>query len=991
MRRHFIPFPENKFIFDLRESSRGYMIKTGSILEYENGFDRLDPEALTRSNINLFSRIGITLFLLFFPLQLFAATYNATTQTMFNSAIAVSAASTENNLINVLVNGGVDLSTAATFPGNPPFSLTLMVNGVDASLTTPFNINAALSLQTNSTLSLIPNTTPVQMNINSLLTQGGGILTVLGNSFIQIANSGSYALNGGTLQIGGNNPVASIGGAFNLGGGTIEVIGSDLVLNLNMALTGSSVSTINTNGFNANFPANISNSGALIKTGLGSLKLSGSNSYGGGTTLSAGEIDLGSNTALGTGSLTMENGTSLSVEPAILVNTPITLQGLSTIRVDAGIGILAGVISGPGSLTKTGAGSLDLSGLNSYSGGTVINQGALTLIGAGTLSPAGFVNVNATGAIFDISGIASSTLSIGDLSGLAGSLVDLGGKTLQLNETATTNFAGVISGAGGGLTKQGSGSLTLSGANTYSGPTAVNSGTLYMNGSNTNSTTTVGSGAFLRGIGTLGDVILNGTLQPGNPRGTITAASFHFLNGSTLINEVNADGTTDLVQATTSLSIDPGVNLQVLMDPGLYEPGQTFVFAASPSISGRFSRVASNYPRYIPEIQYSSTQIQLQFSTRDFADLLPPNANQNVINVARYIDQLYDSGQIAPGSDLADVLLVLSFATPQELEDGLDTFHPASYSSLMVAQEYTILRYASTLTKRLDNLTHLKRRWGNCGTYYTWISPFTSYSHQYPIYDQLGYKAPSAGFSLGIDGFVTNSIYGGLTVGYSDTRVHYLERRGEGSIESAYVGAYARRFIDKIFVDASVLACFDQVDARRHIFAQSVAGTIDRRTKGSYKTTDASAHLGIGMEVYHRSFNVDLFGSLDWVGMYQKSFTEGGAGSLDLNVHERNGNLLRSVAGFLCTKCLGNWISDLGCSFAYDKRFQGSKFISHFQGYGGQFITHGISPSRFLCLPELTLTGLFFNERLSISAFYQAQISSRFYENSLIWDVGYKF
>ena len=206
-------------------------------------------------------------------------------------------------------------------------------------------------------------------------------------------------------------------------------------------------------------------------------------------------------------------------------------------------GSYAGNIQGAGEIRVAGAGGLRLSGDNAFSGTASVDDGSrLTVARAGNLGSAQ-IRIGSSGSLEFASlaannGSANTFSNAISLGGQSGTLNNTGSGKVVISGPIASNggllvFAGgsfdVLGGISqvGSLSKEGAGTLTISGSNTYTGATTVAAGLLTVNGSISSSAlTTVQSGAAIGGSGTVGALVVQsgGSIAPGNSPGTLTVS-----------------------------------------------------------------------------------------------------------------------------------------------------------------------------------------------------------------------------------------------------------------------------------------------------------------------------------------------------------------------------------------------------------------------------------------------------------------------------------
>jgi autotransporter-associated beta strand protein len=411
---------------------------------------------------------------------------------------------------------------------------------------------------------------------------------------------GLIEVKAGTLALGVDNAISNRnyllvdqGATFDLNGHSASIdylVGSGTVssppgLSSELTTDVPDATTITTN-------VAITGDVSLIQAGAGSLVLNGVNTYTGETIIEAGTLAQGVDNAMPSSFLTVFAGATFdlnghnatigvlvesffgsgsgTVSNSIQSVVPVTL----TIGANNGGSNFDGVISGNLNLVKEGTATLNLlNAVNTYTGSTEVQAGTLAQ-GVDNAIPATSVLVH-FGATLDLRGHKDK---FGSLSG-AGSVISSTTAVLSTGgNNLSTTFSGTISGPVE-VIKVGTGTFTLSGANTYTGQTEVLAGTLQVTGSLSPSTTvTVAAGAKLTGTATLAHVTIEGT-----------AGDDTFVVGPTA---VTLNGTVIISTAYTTLSVNGAGGNNTLVGPDTANTWKLTGFGAGSVGKVAFSQMA---------------------------------------------------------------------------------------------------------------------------------------------------------------------------------------------------------------------------------------------------------------------------------------------------------------------------------------------------------------------------------------------------------------
>lgn len=830
-------------------------------------------------------------------------------------------------------------------------------------------------------------------------TQSGTLNVESGTTTIDtnLLGTGDLTKSGsGTLVLGGLN--GGYTGTINVNVGTLEtdsggVFGSDIVNSTEVIFNQTVAGT---------YSKNISGIGKVTKIGDAKLTWTGTHSYSGGTTVSAGTLQ----------------GDHNSLQGAITNNAAVIFNQTAD-------GAYAGVMSGSGSLTLIGGSKLTLSGANTYSGGTTVSAGTLegtttsiqgNIVNNGTvnfnqsttgtysgkMSGSGSVVKLGTGTVF-LSGSntysGGTTVTAGTLQVTTSSLPGptTNNATLVFNQNFDGTYNSTITGGVGSvLGKIGSGSVFLNG-NASATTTTITTGGLFIRSGRTltSPTVTVATGGELGGGGTIvatSGVTNNGTVSPGDGVGTLTITGNYVHNSSATLKAEITPSIADLLTVSGTATLNGGGATIVPTNAGTrYLPSMTYtVLHADGGRSGTFSTlsISSPSPLFSATYTYLANDVQVTVNVAPFSSVVT-QGNPGV--VARYLDGLPPP---SAGSDLDFVFSQLQLLSLSDLKDALNELQPANYKGLIVAQESNSVGVQAGISSRLEELykTECSRERACPNHFSIWSDTFGDFLSFRGEKFFNGFKSKSLGVLLGGDYLFKHGISGGLFGGYTLSSLHWNQDVGTAAIDSYYGGLYGGWHACRYFVNASVMGASSRYKASRKMHFLR----LNRKAHTSHRGENALVHLDGGALFGYKELELRPFGSLDYLWLNQDAFSETGAHSVNLKVGATDYSMLRTELGFKLANCW--WVQeclqvvpDFKLSWVYEGRFGDTSYTAAFKGSGGSFKVRGYQPDVHMLATGFGVTALFAEGAASLSLRYDGEFGKDTHANRGQFEFIYRF
>lgn len=535
----------------------------------------------------------------------------------------------------------------------------------------------------------------------------------------------------------------------------------------------------------------------------------------------------------------------------------LTPTGTAAVRVNSGVTTeIAAPIVGTGAINKLDAGTLLLTGANTYTGGTTVSGGTLA----------------------------------GNATSLRGSI--LNNARLLFVQANNGTFNGSLTGTGN-ITKQGAGALLLTGNQPFSGTVAVDQGVLQV-GSAANPGTvlggqvTVANGAGLTGNGSVGSLVNNGSVAPDG--GKLTVAG-NFTNASTgALNLVITPSTTGSLAVGGTANLGGSLNV-VNLAP--YAGPTTYTLLTAGAVNGTFSNTnLENLAFLTTALNYSPTQVALAVS-RNTVSYASVAATGNQRGVAAALG----SGPAVGGAAVQNALLNADAAGARAAFDSLSGEIHASTASAML-EDSRYIRDAVNERMRQpgcyreddprNSLAPSENRLSSAGCHgemVGWMRVLGTWGHMGGDSNTAKLDRNLSGFLLGTDKQVDDAWRVGVAAGYTRSDLDAKRRSSSADVDSYHLMAYTAYQQEAFAARMGVAYSWHDIESKRDV----AVGGAGQRLKADYKARSAQVFGEVGYTIETGRVVVEPFAGLAYVNYDSDTIKEKGGsaalrGDADQNV-----------------------------------------------------------------------------------------------------------
>lgn len=546
-----------------------------------------------------------------------------------------------------------------------------------------------------------------------------------------------------------------------------------------------------------------------------------------------------------------------------------------------------GVISGQGSIKKTGIGIVSFEGNNTYTGNTDIIEGTLELFSGNAIADVGIINIHTDG-ILEV----TYAETVGEVFG-SGKIFLRSNLTTGMDGNYSS-LSGELSGYGS-LTKTGNGILTLSANNTYTGNTNVNGGTLAVTGDTSSSNFIVNNSAILSGNGTVGNTTVKngGVIYPTETSTLNVDGNLTFENGS--IYRLNANRLAQSGKIAVSGTATLDGNVEVKADNnGTWNTSTNYEILSANSISGTFDSVSSDLAFLTPTLQYNQTgKVNLTLARNDVT-------NEDVINTTDYDKELLpvtkalDNAEQQNIPSMQDLFTVINGMNTVQAKDAYRQLLGTSLNNTQTISN-SLSTFNTNLFDRLSRINSAGIIGANSGDetetligsdngkYNLWSRVFGGASKLDGDTLRSKVSSNSSGIQMGAEK-ISDDIVFGTSLAYITSDVNFKNDEAKSELDTYILGLYAQKiFTNNVFVNADV-----NVGQNKN---QTSRTTPTNKAFSDPKSNTISANLEVGYK-FDLSNNLYLKPSIigGYTHLTQDAYKETGAGGANLSIDKYNTN-----------------------------------------------------------------------------------------------------